>query len=152
MISELAFKLAFAAQLLKNGNAPNEAFKAALIIFPDDTSLALKAATQWVNDPIVIAEKLRLGDGLSDEEKLPSKAELLKEIHDKAKGTVFAEDYAKLMRLYMEVRGMISKPALSTNVNLIQNKVMIVKNHGNDSDWNEGLKAQQARLINASAT
>jgi hypothetical protein len=151
-MTEVQFKLAFAAQLLKIGKNPNEAFKAALVIFPDDTTLALKAATQWVDDPIVIAEKERLlGDG-GEESELPSKTELLKEIHDKAKACTFTEDYAKLMRLYMEMRGLINKPVAGTNIQINNNKVMVVKDHGNDEEWKAGIKAQQVRLINEASS
>jgi hypothetical protein len=151
-MTEVQLKLLFAAELLKVGNAPNEAFRAAIVIFPDDTSLALRAATNWVTDPIVIAEKARLSKDYDEEDYLPSKHDLLREIHDKAKAAVFSEDYARLMRLYMEVRGMIAKPQPNTNVNIIQNKVMVVRDHGTDDNWKAGVKAQQTRLINAGSS
>jgi hypothetical protein len=151
-MTEVELKLAFAAQLLKIGKNPNEAFKAALVIFPNDTSLALRAATSWINDPIVLAEKVRLTEDVGEEEFLPSRTDLLTELHTRAKGCTFIDDYTKLMRLYFEVRGMIAKPQPNTNVNIVQNKVMIVRDHGTDENWKEGLRAQQAKLIGSGAT
>lgn len=152
-MTDIQLKLAFAAQLLKIGKNPNEAFKAALVIFPDDTSLALRAATQWVEDPIVIAEKARLQEEGGEEAELPSKVDLLKEIHDRAKAAPFSEDYARLMRLYMEVRGMLTKAQQNTgNTTMVQTTVMVLKDHGSDDEWKAGIKAQQARLIDAGAT
>jgi hypothetical protein len=153
MINDIALKIAFAAELLKIGNNPNEAFKAALTIFPNDTSLALKAATHWINDPIVVAEKSRLSENVDEKEFLPTRSDLARRVWDKMQLTPFPDDFAKLAKLYGEIMGFIEKPQQnSTNVNIVQNKVMIVKDHGTDDNWKDSLKIQQAKLIDAGAT
>lgn len=61
------------------------------------------------------------------------------------------DTYAKLAKVYAEVRGFIEKPqvAVTTNVQTITNKVMVVRESGSDAEWERKLAMQQASLANA---
>lgn len=68
-------KAAYAALLLRS---PKEAFKAAMLLFPGETSRALKVSNEWPMDSFVIREMARLEKaGYSG---VPSKIELVMKI------------------------------------------------------------------------
>lgn len=145
-MSEIEQKKAFAAALLKS---PDDPFKAALDAFPEQTSFALRVAQTWPNDAEVKKLLQELRDSGADLEALPTKADWLREIWDKARNTVDPDDFQKLMKLYGDGRGFIEKP--QTNINaqtaVVNSGVMIVPNHGSDADWEKKLAAQQEKLI-----
>ncbi|WP_292414149.1 hypothetical protein [Methylophaga sp.] len=62
------------------------------------------------------------------------------------------EDYAKLGKLYADVRGFIEKPqtTINNNNNVTNNRVMVVRENGSDEDWEAKLRKQQDNLTNAS--
>jgi hypothetical protein len=158
MKTEVEYKTQFAYELLKANIPPNDtinAFKVALEMFPGDTALALQVSQEWTRDSFVKAERERFADELGDLAFLPSKADLARAIWDKANATtgyICTEDFTKLMRLYAEVRGFIEKPGLNvqTNVN-VNNRVMVITDHGTDEEWALKVKSQQARLISDNA-
>lgn len=150
-MNEQELKSAFAAELLKT---PNDPFKAALAVFGADTGRALRAAHEWPNDADVLAEKARLSGELGEMAFLPGKAELARSIWERAHNErTTTDDYAKLAKLYAEVRGFIDKPTTNINNNVITaNKVMVVKDHGDNDTWAKRLREQQKGLTNASAS
>lgn len=142
-----AAKLRYAKELLKE---PNDPFKAALAIFGSDTGSALRASAQWVNDEEVLAEKERLLEEKENGELdfLPSKADAARLAWKLANDSWDTEEKLKALRLYADIRAFIEKPSavkVEQN-NVVNNRVMVVKDHGTDDQWAEGLRKQQQKL------
>lgn len=144
-MSDTEDKRAFALAWLRQ---PDDAFKAACEIWPNDTQKALKASSFWVRDPEVIAERERLLDEHGEEAFLPSKHDLAREIW-KLTQDGLREDRIKAMKLYAEVRGFIEKP--QTNVNVDNSKtthnVMLVAMPASIEEWQQKAVAQQKQLV-----
>jgi thioredoxin reductase len=148
-------KRAYAAALLRIQGA-NRFYDAAVMVVGggnENIGKALWIASNWPNDPEVIQEtqKLLRSDELVD--NVPSKAqaallawELANVTHAEIKERVGS------LKLFCEIQGFIAKPGTNVNVNLpISNNVMVVKDHGDDDEWERQLAAQQDELTNASA-
>jgi hypothetical protein len=146
-MDEHELKLAFARALLYS---PNAAFNVASALLPDDAGKALKMAHFWPRDPVVIEEQKRILAEEGEEHFLPTRFQLARKVWDTAENAVYDDDKAKLLKLFAEVLGFIEKPnaGSTTNVNIQQNRVMIVKDHGSDSDWEKAAQRQQHALIN----
>jgi len=137
-------KLKFAAELLRNDNDP---FKAAFAAVPHDPGMALQIAKAWFDDPVVTAEKDRLLRSCDAKSFLPSKEKQLRDIYSLATdGKQSAEDRIKAHRLYAEINGFIEKPSTNGAINVLNQGVMIVREHGNDADWEAKAMAQQRTL------
>lgn len=106
-----------------------DAFKAGLEVFSEQTAKALWASTNWVNDPIVIANRDAYLKAAKKAEKPLDKEELLAEILNAAKFAEEDKDKASLLKLYAEVAGYIGKAAEVTvnNTNNINQKFMSIK-------------------------
>lgn len=153
-ITEDELKTEFARALLQT---PNDAFKAARCVFGEDTGMALRVASTWVIDPFVIAERARLADELPAREALglPTKEAYARKLYDwiedsENKLYIPFEDKLKLVRLFGEVMGYIERPAQTTinnNNSVNHNRVMIVKDAGNNEDWERKLREHQQKLI-----
>lgn len=146
-MSDLELKQRFAAEWLAS---PNDPFKAACNVYGADTGKALYAATHWINDPDVLAEKQRLIDEDGEDAFLPNKAELCRKVWDMAQGEIEARDKLAALRLYGELRNYIEKPnsAVTVNTNVTTNKVMVVREKATVDEWERGLIEQQRRLVN----
>lgn len=144
-----AFKVKFAAALLRE---PENAFKAGVEVFGADTGRALYAATKWLNDAEVLAERTKLLQTHGARAFLPSKEDYAREVWKQATNErVPVEDRTRLLALYGDVMGF--KEAAQKNaggITINNNKVMLVKDFGNDSDWEARAAAQQHALTNAS--
>lgn len=149
-------KAAFAALLLKT---PNEPFKAALALFPDNTSRALWVANHWVADPEVLAAQKNLKDTLGEFAGLADKSELARSIWERMQGTQTADgrtipptadDFAKLAKLYAEVRGFIEKPQTGPAVQVIVPRAIEVPTHGTAEEWEAAAAKQQRELLDVS--
>lgn len=144
-MTEAEEKKQFAELLLRS---PDDPFKAALTLFPENTARALRVATEWPNDPEVRTFKKEINNKSDQMEFLPGKAEFCRLIWERMQNAYDAEDFAKIAKLYAETRGFIEKAVPVTNVNVQQNRVMIVKDHGDDNAWESKLKEQQRALVN----
>jgi len=148
-MTELAAKEKFARLLLKE---PSDPFAVALKVFPDDTKRALWVANNWPTDPEVLGLQEKATEDEGELAFLPTKGRLAREVwdmmHDKYTD---AATFAKLGKLYAEIMGLIEKPqvAVTTNVQNVTNKVMIVRENGSDAEWERKLLEQQTRLANA---
>lgn len=100
-MNEIDLKKEFAECLLKY---PNDPFKAALEVFPDDNGIALKMANEWPIDKEVLAFKKELLKDRDPLDFVPQKAELAMKIWN-AMNTpgIYVEDLAKLGKLYHEI-------------------------------------------------
>lgn len=110
-------KRQFAIELAKNANKANGAFLAACNVFPDDTSAALWANREWINDPLVIKlreehlKEVETDNGSLDREQFAAKLMSLAEARNIA-GTHFIFDdkeRVNLLELYAKVRGFTDK-------------------------------------------
>lgn len=144
--TEAGRKKLFAYELLIN---PEESFKAALVVFGDDTAKALQVSSAWPNDPEVKQYIEELKEELGEEYFLPSKADSAMIAYNIANDQkVPAEDRLKALRLYADIRGFIEKQGTTVNNNILtSNKVMVVKDHGSDDEWENKIAQQQAQLI-----
>jgi len=128
-------------------------FKAALFVCEGmPTQKALKMATEWPNDLEVKGFIKAIKDKEESIENLPNKKDLAQAIWDKMESCRFPEDYAKLAKLYAEVRGFIEKPDNKPVVTINQNRVMVVKDLGNAEDWQAKAEKQQRDLLNVSTS
>jgi hypothetical protein len=140
--SEINQKLAFAKAILRNPDC----FAAALSVVAD-TGKALQIANQWPSDPIVVAEKIRIVEEEGPRSLLPTKEEQAADIYKMATDSKLAEeDRLKAHRLYAEVMGHIEKPAVDNSTKIVAQSVMIVKDHGDDKDWEQRTVEQQRTL------
>lgn len=137
-------KLKFAAELLRHDN---DAFKAAFATMPDNPGMALQLARSYFTDPVVVAEKERLLGSSDAKTFLPNKAKQLTDIYGLATDTKqTAEDRIKAHRLYAEISGFIEKPQSGAGINVLNQGVMIVRDHGDDSNWEQKTIQQQRTL------
>lgn len=149
-------KAAYAALLLKE----RDPFKAALQLFPDNTNRALWVANHWPNDPEVRAEQDRINNENPDSALL-SKREFLQDIEQRMKGTTLTsgvtipptpEEYAKLAKLYADVRGFIEKPQTNVNVTTNIQRVVEVPVFQDESAWEAAAARQQRELLDNART
>lgn len=141
-----AAKARFAALLLKTPEVP---FIAAQGVF-NNTGQAIYAAYHWVRDPEVLAEQGRLLEhaGNGELDFVPTKADAARLAWNIAKNSPFEEDRLKAIKLFSEILGYITKPEPVKVENNVTNnhRVMVVKDHGSDADWEQKLKQQQQKL------
>lgn len=144
-------KKAFAKAWLQLDNP----FQAALSLFPDSAGIALQLAHLWINDPEVKIEKERLlNDGGAEAKTvLPSKEKQALAVwalaNDEKRPT---EERLKAHRLYAELRSFIEKPAAAGGTNILNQGVMIIKDHGSDEEWERRASEQQQQLISPAKT
>lgn len=130
-----------------------DAFKVALVIYPNDTGRALRIANEWPNDPQVKEIRQSFVDAEEDGETafLPSKADASRLAWNIARDAdKMTEDRLKALKLYAEIRGFIEKPQVTVNntQNNVSMRVLVVKDHGSNDEWENKLRSQQKKLIN----
>lgn len=146
---EPRYKEQYAAFLLR-GFSP---FIAGMQLFPNDPGMADTVSRQWPEDPYVVACMTRAREDEAKKNALPTKHAQIKRIEEKLSGPIRFEDYLKAERLIAEMSGHIEKaapPSITVNANQqVVERVMVVKDHGTDEQWEEKARAQQAKLIEA---
>jgi len=148
-MTETEAKEKFARLLLKE---PGDPFVIALKLYPDDVKFAARIAVEWPRDPEVLAKRAELGMSVDENSFLPTKAQLARDtwelMHDKYTDPAA---FARLGKLYAELMGYIEKPKVdvTTNVQQITNRVMIVRESVSDAEWERKLLAQQSGMLNA---
>ncbi len=148
----IEYKKQFASEWLK---CPNDPFKAALAVFGVDTGSALRAAQEWPKDGFVIAEQARLqaeGFEVYKPEELRNKliTELLKIVENEK---AYADDKIKAADQIGKLKALHPKQETNINNNVITaNKVMLVRDHGSNEDWEHKLREQQRSLKNGIPT
>ena len=110
-----AKKQAFGIELAKQENNSDGAFKAALIVFEDQTGPSLWAAHHWINDPFVIAQRdiylktLKSVEKPLDKTELAAKLLALADERVERNGQKFhvheAKDRIAALKAYAEVLG-----------------------------------------------
>lgn len=102
IMTELDLKRQYAEKLLKY---PNDPFKGALELFPEDTNMAMRVATEWPLDEDVVLFKKDMFDNSPDKmEFVPKKYEIATKLWERAhRPGVSDADYVKMMDLYNKV-------------------------------------------------
>lgn len=122
-------KKLFGIELAKNHPNP---FEAGCVAFDKDTGLALWAANNWLNDPIVIASRDLYANTIGVQDKLLDKDQtalrLLSIAEEKQNGRYLAEakDRLKALELYSKLRGYMSDVTIDNSKTLINNEMKIV--------------------------
>lgn len=128
--NEIEKKKLFGIELAKNH--PN-VFEAALAALENNTTHALWAANNWQNDTIVIASRDLYANTLGVKSKLLDKEQLalklLNVAEEKLHGRylVEAKDRLKALELYCKLQGFLNDTPVSTNNNLTEIKIVLVK-------------------------
>lgn len=140
----------YAAEQLRRSDEENRDYRIALEILLDP-GLATSAVEIWNNDPVLLQERLRLQEEFGERAELPTKETLTKEVL--ALGRTAAFTVAERLNAYKlvgEMMGFIGRGAAQpTSVAIFANKVMAVKDHGSDDDWESRAAKQQADLVQA---
>jgi len=148
-MTELDCKKQFAALLLSDMANP---FKAALAVFENDSANACKYALLWKDDPEVLAEIELLKATKSISDIVANKIEVAKCTWALANNDwTPPKSRVDALRLLAEMAGYMPDKTINKNVtaDVKVNKVMLVKDHGENEDWEEKIRAQQKGLINA---
>lgn len=114
---------------------------------PEDFGRAMQAQV-WLHDPLVRTEMLRLKS--SDEEvriMLPTKEQLIKEVHDRAK-TADDKEAVNFYKLQAELCGFTTKAPLVDNrtINVLRVPTRDVTPE-DDADFDVKFEAQQQKLV-----
>lgn len=142
-----AQKAAFAEELLRN---PNDPYGAATKIFGQGTELAITAGRDWIRDIEVLNKQKELIEENGEETYLPNRAILARRVFEIGESSrCSVTERLAAFRLYADLRNFIEKPGVSIdNRTMIQNnKVMVIKDHGSDEEWEEKTRVQQAKLV-----
>jgi len=133
-------KVQFAKLLIKY---PDDPFKCAKLLFEPNLTLCLKVARQWPRDSEVVKFKNKILVGGKYDMLLPSKSEIASEVHSIAKNDAHTEHRLRGYELFCKMMGFVEKDGVTVN-NV--NNVMVVKDHGNDDEWEMKLLDQQKKL------
>jgi hypothetical protein len=141
-----ALKRLFAAALLRE---PVHVFAAAQQVFGSDAGRALYAASMWLNDPDVLAEKTKLLKDKGARSFLPSKEDYARELWKLAMDSrTPIEDKRGFLSLFGDAMGY--KETLQKNMGGVtvnnNSRVMIVRDFGDDDAWEAQAAAQQHKL------
>lgn len=148
-----AKKREFARHLIKR---PNDPFKAAAYIYPDKANIGnrLIVAHDWPDDPIVIMEMDKLVWDDDASKVLPTKAQISFEVYSVGMKSTDEEVKVKAFKLYTDIQG-ITQSGSGININnnngnknITQNTVMLIKDHGTDTQWEDAITTQQHNLVN----
>ena len=125
----------------------DDPMKAAFALFPDqkDTGKALQIGTLWQQDHFVKLERERL-KGSGGVPLTVSKEQQARDVYKIAEDEKNAvEDRLKAHRLYAEICGHIEKDKAG-NVTLINQPVMLIKDKGDNEEWEQKAIEHQRKL------
>lgn len=146
---EHELKRAFAEAWLHCPHDPHAAAQSVC----SNTSISYRMAMEWVLDPFVRQCQEELVKVNGEDHYLPNRTILIRRImdigDDKENG---AKERLAAYKLVAELRDFMPKQEQNTNIQINQNRVMIVKDHGTDDEWREKMAAQQAKLVEDAAS
>ena len=147
-MSDDILKDVFALALLR---APNNPFAAAKQV-TSDPGQALLISSQWPNDQYVLAKQAELLEAFGEESFLPSKLKLARNVWELTqKEGIDTKDRIKAYELYGNIMSFIAKQTAIANVtnNMVvdQRRVMVVKDHGTDEQWEAKTIEHQTKLL-----
>lgn len=129
---------------------PDDAFKAALTLYPADAGRALVVAREWHGDPLVIETRDEaIAAALADDGPVIGKSGVAQMLLDIAREKLTdAKDRIAALDKINEMYGYKTATEGAGGNTYIDNRsVMIVKDHGTDDEWSAKLRAQQERLV-----
>ena len=149
-LTDESLKRRYAAEMVRDGARPH--YTAQVIIgyaTQYDMSVGALAGNAWPTDEFVLAEMQRIREQKGEAALIPTKEtialELLSLAREQAKTVA---DRLNAYRLFNDVVGYGQKALGSGPVtNVMANKVMMVKDKGDEASWSAGLMAQQEGLI-----
>jgi len=145
---ERQLKAAFAEAWL---HFPSDPHKAAQSVCTN-TAISYRMALDWVFDPYVKECQEKLIKDRGEDYYLPNRTLLVRRIMEIGEDkTHTAKDRLAAYKLVAELRDFMPKPEQNTNIQINQNRVMIVKDHGTDEEWRLKIAAQQAKLVSEAA-
>jgi hypothetical protein len=140
-------KKAFAIALLSD---PKDPFACAQSVFGDNVGRALEIQNIWPKDLKVKEYQAEYIKANGAEVGLPTKENYAQDVYNLAKDKGIDDEVRlKFYKLYGDIRGFIEKPGMTvnTNTNIDNRKVIVVKDHGTDEEWETKLRAQQKKLV-----
>jgi hypothetical protein len=143
-------KQLYAHALLKH---PDDPYKAALMVVGGDLARGLVMSREWPQDPEVIEYRAMALADKGEDAFLPSKADVVRAIWDKAEKCRDPDVAFKGYKMVADIMGYVEKPGTTINNNTLvdQRKVMVVTDHGTDEEWEAKLLKQQAALTHDGA-
>lgn len=146
--ADLELKRAFALELL---HTPKNPFGAAQRVLGfEDAGRCMRIYRLWEADPEVRAFKEEFLAELGEDVGLASKRDQSIDIYAMASNeNLDPELRIKAHKLYADVRGFIDKPSTTVNANvqINQNRVMIIQDHGSNEAWAAKAAAHQKQLL-----
>jgi hypothetical protein len=114
-----------------------------------DDITASNVAYSWPDNVFVRQFKREWLEELGEDHFLPSKSDIIRELHSIGTDrTLDTKDRVAALKECALIRGFIEKPAtVNVNTGLVNNKVMVVQDHGSDDAWETKAATQQAKLI-----
>lgn len=131
---------------------PGNPFACGQKLFPGDVGHACMAAVEWKSDPIVVSEMERLAAETPPESLIATKIETMQRAWRIANDDgVNPKEQVASLRLYAEMAEFMPEKTMTKNINKneVVNRVMIVKDHGEDENWESKVEEQQRKLVNA---
>lgn len=141
---EQELKAKFAEALLRT---PTDPFRAAMALFGNDTVRALEVANSWPVDLAVLQRQADLLEQFGPDEYLPTKATVARRIYEVGETAADVKDKLAAYKLYADIRGFMPKGETNNNIVVNNNRVMVVRDFGNDEQWETAAASQQAKLI-----
>lgn len=131
----------------------NDPFQAGLACYPCDNGRALRASWEWTVDAAVLAYRQSLIDNGQHVAGLPGKEELALEVYRRATKAALDEDAFEGFELVAKIMGYIEKPSVNIDNRsmTVNNRVMVVKDHGSTANWEQKLAENQKTLTLAAA-
>lgn len=144
-LKDVSLKKRFAAEQLRQ---PGKDIHIALGLIPE-TQIAIAAVNAWNKDPEVIRERLRLMEEYGQRAELPTKETVALEILEMARESKHTvTDRLKAYSQYNEMMNYTGRNSgQQAAVNIFSNKVMLLKDHGTNDDWEARAVAQQSGLV-----
>lgn len=149
-------KRRFAGYVYSRPDTPVERMHAAKLLFPrqDQVFLALQVATDWPEDPVVIAELDRLKSSGADA-GLPTKADVARRLINFADDKTLTSD-ARLKALdrYAELMGMKPAPGVlgGGGINIDNRRVFVLPAPQAMDAWEQETIGQQTKLIESNGS
>lgn len=147
-LSEDILKEQFVQAWLRTGDP----FKAGHDVFPTDPGRAMRASWEWPKDLEVLEYKAALILNTDGAAGTPTAEEFALEVYRTGAAQSYWEAKLGFFTLFAKLQGLIDKPAslkIDNRSVTINNKVMVVKDHGSDDAWERTLRENQKRLQSA---
>jgi hypothetical protein len=129
---------------------PTNPRRAAIAAFGDDYTSINTALSSWLHSDVIVKYQEELRAANIEAELLPTREAFAHEVLELARQAYGdTGDKVKAFKLVADVLGYADKK-LTQTADKIVNNVMQVNNYGSNAEWETSVRAQQAKLVNAS--